>query len=215
MLQNITYDQFFPHILPYVPNCPEIQATNAVRNACIEFCKKTNFLQLDMDPITTIANQPTYDIDVPNGYVLGQIDIIWFNGTRIVRKSLADIEKRYGRQWNLIAGTPECYTQLDPDTITFAPIPDQSLPGIVTGRFSVIPERLSSYIDSSLLERYAEEIADGAIARLAATPEQPYTNPSFAMERRKMFLYYIACAIRERRAGLVAAPLQVKLNRLV
>ena len=40
----VSYEVFLPEVMPYVHDVPEIVAVQAIRNACIEFCEETQYL---------------------------------------------------------------------------------------------------------------------------------------------------------------------------
>ncbi len=210
------YDDFLVHVLPYASNCPEIQAINAIRNSCIEFCRDTNFLQDDIDPITVEGGTSTYTVDVPNGYVLGTILSLYWDSLLLPRKSQAEIEKFYGRDWQTITqGTPQVFTQFDPDTFTVALTPQDTLVGGFTGRYSFVPTRNSTKIDSKILERYAEDIANGALARILLTPNEPYSDVKKALGYAAAFRVGKQNAAAYVKGGMARAPLHVYLKRRI
>ena len=50
----VSYEVFLPEVMPYVHDVPEIVAVQAIRNACIEFCEKTHYLQEKLYAISGI-----------------------------------------------------------------------------------------------------------------------------------------------------------------
>lgn len=215
-MAEVSYDVFLPEVLPYVPNCSEPQATNAIRNACIEFCKFTNFLQQDIDPISVQANVSTYDVDVPTNYVLGTILSLYWDGLYLPRKSQAELEKMFGMNWQTIdTGVPRYFTQFDPDTFTTCLTPVENLSGGFTGRLSFYPSRDSSQIDGLIFERFAEDIAAGALARLLRTPNEPYTDMQASMAYMSKFRTAMQNAASYVKGGMAKAPLRVYQKRLV
>ena len=59
----VSYEVFLPEVMPYVHDVPEIVAVQAIRNACIEFCEETHYLQENLDPITGQENVGEYYLD--------------------------------------------------------------------------------------------------------------------------------------------------------
>lgn len=214
-MAEVSYDDFLPHVLPYVPNCSEPQAINAIRNACIDFCKDTQFLQQDLDPISVQALENTYTPDVPSGYVLGRILSLYWSNYLIRRKSQAELEKLLGFNWQSLSGSPVYFTQFDPDNFVVAYRPEEDLSDGFTGRISIVPIRTSSRVDSLLLERYAEDIANGALARLLRTPNEAYTDFQKAIEYEQKFRVSKQNAIGYVKGGMNYAPLRVHMKRRV
>jgi hypothetical protein len=208
------YTDYLPYIMPLVPNCYDEQAVVAVRNTCIDFCRDSLFLQQDLDAISVSAGQSTYDVDVPTGYVLGQVLGIYYLSRKLERKSQTELEKLYTRNWQVLQGTPQVYTQLNPDQITLVYTPDYSVLGAITGRFSYIPTRTSTAIDDMVFERFLDVIVDGAASRLMATPNQPYSDANASIAYQRVFRDGCQRALRYTRDGMNNAPMRARYNRI-
>lgn len=210
----VTYESFLPHVLPYVPNCFEEQAIVAIRNACIDFCRDTQVLQQDIDPISTVAGEGTYEIDVPMGYVLGQVMALYYVGKKLERKSQLELEKLYTRDWQSLLGSPQVFTQFNHDEVTIALKPDSAALNSLTGRISLVPTRFSTKVDGVLLERFLDDIASGALSRLMLTPDQPYTDVKSASVYAVKFKAGTATARSFVNGGMNHAPMRVRFQRI-
>lgn len=208
------YDAFLPHVLPHVPNCFEEQAIVAIRNACIDFCRDTLVLQQDIDPITMVAGIGTYELEVTRGYVPGQVLGLYYLARKLERKSQLELERLYTRNWQSIDGTPQVYTQFNFTEITFAPKPNETVRNAVTGRMSYLPSRSSTEIDDLIFERYLDEIVVGAVARLMATPNQPYTDAEGSNNYARIFSSKVAQARAFVQGGMNHAPMRVRFQRI-
>jgi hypothetical protein len=190
------------------------QAVIAARNACIDFCRETLFLQCDIDPITTMSGVNTYAIDVPQSSILGQVMGVYYLSRKLERKSQYELEKMYSRNWQSLTGTPQAYTQFNPNEITLALCPMETVQNSITGRYSYMPQRDSTVIDSQLYERFLEDIVAGTLAHLMATPNQPYSDAAAA----RMYESRFRVAKQETRAyvagGMNYAPMRVRYNRI-
>lgn len=213
-MSNVSYDVFLPNVLPYAPNVLDDQVTEAVRNACIDFCKETLFLQCDLDPITVMAGANTYCIDVPRYNILGQVMGIYYQSRRLERKSQYELEKMFSMNWQSMPGTPQAFTQFSPNDITLALCPSETVQNAVTGRISYIPSRESTVVDSQLYERYMEEIVSGALAQLLDTPNQPYTDPASAKGHAARFRVAKQTARAYVTGGMNHAPMRVRYSRI-
>lgn len=208
------YEAFLPHVLPYVPNCLEDQAVIAIRNACIDFCRDTQLLQEDLDPIGAIKGVSTYDVDVPTGYLLTQILALYYVNRRLERKSQFELEKLYTNDWQSLAGTPKVYTQFTPDSFTVALKPAETVRNAFTGRIAFVPTRASTTVQDLVFERYLDDIVHGALARLKATPDQPYSDPKGAMGHDAEFRSGCAAARAFANGGMNRAPMRVRYQRI-
>lgn len=213
-MSPVSYESFLPHVLPYVPHCFEEQAIIAIRNACVDFCRDSLVLQEAIDPIAVTAGEGTYEIDVPSGYVLGQVLALYYLGKKLERKSQLELEKLYSRDWQSLAGTPQVFTQFNQDEVTLALLPAESVRAALTGRVALLPSRLSTRVDGVLLERYLDDIAAGALGRLMLTPDQPYTNVKGAADYAAKFKAGSASARSLVNGGMNHAPLRVRYQRI-
>lgn len=213
-MSNVSYEVFLPHILPHVDNVLDDQAVIAARNACIDFCRETLFLQCDMDPITVMAGANTYCVDVPRYNILGQLMGIYYLSRKLERRSQYELEKMFSMNWQSLQGTPQAYTQFNPNEITLALCPSETVQNALTGRISYMPLRDSTVVDSQLYERFLEDIVAGTLAHLMATPNQPYSDPAAA----KMYETRFRVAKQTARAyvtgGMNHAPMRVRYSRI-
>lgn len=207
------WSAFFPYIQPLVPSCPEPSIEHAVRAACIEFCDQTHFLTDELDQITFSADENTYEVDVPTGYVLSQPVVLFADGLMLVRKAPHELEQLFARlDWQEITGQPSYFTMFNTTEIVLSPTPDSS--GTVTGRIAFTPSRTATTIDQQVFESYAEVIASGALAAIYMHPDQPYTSAAMSMANRAKFDAGIANAKATVRGGMSAAtPMQVRFRK--
>ena len=210
----VAYEVFLPHVLPFVPACFEDQAVVAIRHACMDFCQETLVIQQDMTATATVANTSTYTVPVPTGYALTQLMSLYYLGKRLERKSQMELEKLYSRDWQTLLGTPQVYTQFNQDSATVALKPDSGIADALTGRIAVQPLRASTTVDGVLFERYLDEIAAGAISRLTATPDQPYTDMKRSVEYAKVYRSGAAAARAFVNGGMNRAPMRVRFQRI-
>lgn len=209
------YDMFLPEVLPFVENCPEMAALHAIRNAAIDFCKQSLYLNDDLDPFGTTAGENTYEIDVPTGYKLSHVISLYFQGADITPKTQFELQLMYTRDWQSIPGNPRYFTQFDEDNVVFALCPDQTIAGAITGRIAYEPLRSYNKIDDRVYERYAELIGWGAIARLCNNAEQPYSDQNRALQLARIFKAECAAIRKKVLDGFNMAPQRVRFNRIM
>jgi hypothetical protein len=194
-MATVTYDTFYPDVLPYVPGVPEFVALNAVRNACIEFCEKTNYWQVDYDNIQnqgldSVASQSIYPITLPTDQELSLLMQVWYNGVLLTPKDPDTLTRLFRWcDWRQFQGQPEFYLRTQEPNLQLIPTPTISMPGEgwITFRASIKPTRASTTINSEIQEHFTEAIGLGARARLHMTLNQPYSDAKTATDCARLF----------------------------
>lgn len=183
-----TYDTYLPEVLPYAPNCPELVAINAIRNAVIEFCTDSGYWEHNCYAQPGVLNTPEYTPDVPDNTKLVTVFDIWYGGRPLYPRAENELRRMYGAgDWRTATGYPRWFLSDNPDNVIVVPMPDANSAAYdLTIKCCVAPLRASTGALDSIYERYAEVIAMGALARLKATPDQPYSdaNGALFLERR-------------------------------
>lgn len=213
-MSDVSYEVFLPHVLPHAPNVLDDQAVIAIRNACIDYCRETTLLQADIDPITVVKNVNNYEIDVPKGYVLGQVLGVYYRGKKLERRSQLELEKMFSMNWQSLTGTPQVYTQFNPDEIILALCPSETVTEAITGRYSYMPQRDSTTVDARLYERHLEDIVAGTLGHLMATPNQPYSDAQAAAMYQSLFRTAKQTTRAYVAGGMNHAALRVRYNRI-
>ena len=213
---SVSYEDFLPRVLQYVPDASEMVAIDAIRQACIEFCEKTYFWQYQTPNIDVIDGQANYVIATPSDTkFVGPVQT-YFNTNLLVPKSpdeLADIY-RMGN-WQILEGSPQYVTRIIKPELVLVPIPYVSQPAVLYVRGALAPTQDSTEIDSEIYEQWAESIAWGARARLLAQPRQDYTDKAGAIEAMKMFRYEINRARIQVNKGLTRSSVRIEFQRFV
>ena len=217
MSTYVAYDSFFPEVMPFFPGIPELVLENAVRNACIEFAERSEWLFYTPRPQIVIANQSVYDLtlDLPADTIVAKVQSAWIFQQQLVPKSEEDLGRIYGLDWRKATGSPCYLTQYEPETLLIAPIPTVTVVGGLECTLVIRPSVQSTTVDGSLLNRWHEVIAAGARSRLYATPGHAYENAKLSGGYAVQFDEGIMRAQIARRMGLTRAVLRVRPPRLV
>lgn len=217
-MANVAYTTLFGEVLPDLPHCPVDIATNAIRNAVIEFCSRTNIIQFEITPlITVVGGTASYSMTVPTGTTVSQIIKAWYDGFEIEPKDSDALTRMYGDWRGLTGGTPRFITMNPPDldTVRLVPPPANPPAGVVFRILvALCPTRASTDFDPNVAETYAEDIAHGAKARLMAIPGKPYSNPNLASYHSSMFNAGITQAIISANKGQTRQSLSVQFQRI-
>lgn len=207
------YEAFLPEVLPYAPDCPEIVAVNAIRNACIEFCEESNWLLYEHPEITTLAGVGSYPLIVPTGTMSARIYEGWCGNLQLKPVSEEVLKRVYVYDWREMEGGAQFVTMLNPDEAIIVPKP--LIPNVAPLKLIIAlkPTRDSVDVDDRIYQRWAEQIGWGARGRLLEIPNQSFYDPATAMKYKAMFTTAIGQAAVERNRGLTRAPVRARPPR--
>lgn len=207
------FDDFLREVTPYVPDVPDFVAVNAIRNAAIEFCEKTHYLQHDMDPFAGQIGVPNYPIDTPPDTTFVDVIQAWYNNVLLIPKSVDELARIYRSvDWRTLQGNPAYITRVIQPEIILVPFPVLTIQGAITMRAAIAPTRDSMTVDSRLYEHYLEVIGLGARARLYDTPNQPYYNANAARDYRQRFNIEVAKAKGKMQKSLGRATTRIEFQ---
>lgn len=211
----VSYEVFLPEVMPYVHDVPEVVAVQAIRNACIEFCEETHYLQESLDPITGQENVGDYDLDAnDSNYKVVEIMQAWYGDQLLIPKSQEELNQIYRTSnWEDLKGNPYYYFRPRASVVRLVTKPIITEQNKLKVKAAVAPKRSSTTVDDELFERFLECIAHGARARLYNTPNQPYYDPKTAMEYTKRFNDELAEVRTRVYKGLTRASARVEFQR--
>lgn len=192
-MANVSFEAFFPEVLPFVAGCAGIIATNAVRNAAIEFCTGSMYWQETQDPVTVTATSFPYDLDAPSGAGVAQVLSVTVDGLPLVPATLDMLDTSGGYNWRTQTGSAiSNYYQDNPKQIGLYPLPETAKTLVM--RVAYAPLRTASGIEEHVYQKYLEEIAAGALGRLMLMPAQMWSNPTAGAHFRAKFMQGITDA---------------------
>jgi len=204
----VLFNDFLAEVIPDVHGCPDIVAINAVRNAAIELCKRTNYWKVDLDAFSTEVNTLVYDLDSPeNGAAVSMILSLFRDGVEIEPRTEEWLNENVAT-WRTSTGVPAYYFRPSSNTVMLARLPGAAYS--ITGSVSLVPKRTATGINSVVYEAHLETIAAGAKARLMVMPNVPWSNPPLAQFHGAKFNDGITNANVDAAKGLSRAPLRTK-----
>lgn len=178
----ISLRQFLPLVMPHAPGCSEFSATFNLRLAAIEFCERT----LCWRHMTTVTiNKDGRALTAPVYAAIHRIETATFDGDTILEPlQFSDVDEK---TFENTAGTPPKYiTQAQYNTVRVLPYKEGTLSlslflkpvngseigegddGVVSDAYDVVPE--------FIYKMHAEPIAAGALSRILAQPNKPWSN---------------------------------------
>lgn len=182
---------FTPRVLLDVPRCPSITAEDAVRDAAIDFCKRTRVLRIDHTPIDAVATQATYSWAPGADLKVIRAEEVWFEKKKLDPILPGDLSVMYD-YWPDETGVPAYYLQESEETLLLVPKPESDLSLAIRAKVSVRPTVASTDIDDAIYDKYVEEIVWGAKARLFIMRQEAWYDAALAQHFRERF--EVACA---------------------
>lgn len=213
-MANVAWSVFFPDLLVEVPYVSHPIVERALREAAIEFCRRSNAWVHVMDPIPLAAGQAVYDWDIPADSLVQRPLEVWAGGDKLDPISSAELSAIYGGEWQDETSTPLYYLSEEVDggsrQVTLAPTPNAAiLPGM-TARLVLKPTRTATGIAEVVYEDYGRQIATGALARLLHMSGVQWANPKLGAKHEQDFDLAVARASIRAAKGHVGAPLRAR-----
>jgi len=187
--------EFLPHVLPYVPGCPEPTALQHIRDICIDFCAYTHAWQATLDPIDVKKGERRYDVVVPPNSQLHTIISSWYDRIPVVvlnTDSMYTIPEQvatdfYGEYTG--EGRPATLLyDVSSKVLAVAPAPASDIAKAIVLTAALKPTRTSLVVPNILLNEYEFAIAQGAIARIARMPRQSFTSMDTSMLAEREYI---------------------------
>lgn len=169
---------FYRYITMDVPGCPLPVVDQAIVDTAIEFCTRTGAWKSWTGPVTTVANIAEYDIDIPAGAIVRQVEAVAV-GTKQLGAISDLLETGAMPNWQDNSGQPTQATYDDENKVVRV-IPTPTL-GNETMRFlvSFIPTYNATTVPDVLLQRYARGFGAGVKAALQLQ-KQAWGDPGAA-----------------------------------
>lgn len=204
----VSYDAFLPEVLPECAGIPEPLAINAVRNAAIDFCRRTLIWNEVQDAEVYTAGVGTYDLGGSASATPVFVFSVNLDENRVIRPRPVDEVVSARPAWATRTGNVEFFMQMDPTTFSMISVPETS--GTYRAHVAYAPTRNSGTCNNLLFNAYLETIKAGALYRLKSMPGQPWSDPASAKEYRTLFNVGCSGAIADRLRGISGAILQVE-----
>lgn len=176
------WSSFYQYVAPDVFECPQITMDIAIRDSAIEFCRRTQVWQEQLDDIQTIAGVSTYDLGNQSSVIVEQVLEALCDGRILEPVKFRDLPANRDTR----TGESTVYSMMFGDQVRLYPIPQSS--GKLSLTVVYTPSNSSTGIDSTLFERYKEIIAHGAKHRLMTVPNKSWSNPALAQYHMTQFM---------------------------
>jgi hypothetical protein len=212
-----SFDSFLPYILPYAPGASDLAVYQALRDAAIDFTKRSQIVQR-VSAHNVVATTQIYTPTAVSDMQVNRIIEVWWNGRLLAGVAPEDVESDTALQGAAIGtnalatGGPTHYFQKLPtdQTVSLYPVPDEALTNGLTIRAAFIPTLTAVALEDVLFNDYVEALAAGALMRLVLQPNEPYSNPPAAPAYKAVFEAGVNEAKRSRAKGKTSASRRVR-----
>ena len=181
------WSAFHPDVLVYVPGCPDPTVEQALRDASIEFFRRTRAWMEWLEPIVTGGTLREYELELPTGAEVVRIERATRAGQPLevqgFRTLTSDPARIAGGDLALVSGDRVSVV------LTQAVAPRER----VQVQASLMPTATATGLGDTLFGQHRQAIAEGAKHRLLRMPG-PLHKPREAEEARLLFEAAVARA---------------------
>lgn len=205
-----SYDTLVRDIQMYAPHCPDTTALHAAKMTTIDFCRRTQWWKYTSEPTTVVADQETYDVEVPAGTEPISVVAAWYNDRPLWPMGFSTRNRFQFRNLTTTTSAPQAFAQETPGQLTLLPVPQQTETGALVTTVAIQPKRSATGADRDMMERFFDALVYGSLARVLAIPNQPFSNMEVAMTREKQYREELTKAKIDANKALTAASLRVQ-----
>lgn len=188
----IALRDWFPYVSPLCNGALVPAIEDAVLDASIEWCQRTECDMRTIAGLDVTANVPDIELPKPEVYVTPhRARTVYTSCDPLQTRTRQELECEYPKGFPL--ATTDGLTKLKywlsrrPGFITLIPYSTQTLTAALTVECSMQPTRNAIEVADFLFEFWAEQIGWGAAARIHETPNAPYALPDRAAFYRNKF----------------------------
>lgn len=200
---------FLPEVLPDCPGAPELVAVNAIRNACIEFCRRSLLITEIQTAQPYTAGTQQYSLaPLSSEQQLVKAMSVTLDDSNTVYPFRLDDVVGVAPDWQVKQGGVQGFIQPSPTELLFVRVPDTS--GTFVPVVATAPTRVCTTVDNRLYDLYLETVKLGALARLKAVVNSSFSDPSGAAIYAQQFLMGVNAAVVEKNMESSRALLRVE-----
>jgi hypothetical protein len=166
------FDDLLPRVYAGAPGVPETAAEHYLREAAIQFCEQSGWLQRDTR-FPTACGMQVYPLFPADCERVMRVQRVWLG------------EKRFNDRYD--DGIPFAVDAID--TPDVAVVIDNMLDGCepLNARYIAVPVHNACVIDARLIEEWGRTLVYGALADLCMLPDQPFSSPALAAIYSRQF----------------------------
>lgn len=187
-MANTKYDSLLSHVLPEVQGCSDPLAEQAIKDAAIDFCQRSRVWIHVCDPADIDAGEVSYDLDLPAGAALVQVNEVYVGGQLL----------------NPVDG----YSAGGDEELVLKQSPDAHLLDGLQVSLIAKPSRSSTSFPAWINERYQDGIVAGAKAYLMRKQGTAWYNPQQAQSYADQFHTAWSSARGDTAGDMIGTPIR-------
>jgi hypothetical protein len=198
-------------IRPKLRGLTNALVVDAVRDACIEFCRDSRIWSYPTT-ISLVGGTHTYSIPTDtSSAAVGIISAILDGRTEYLEEQDTRFFDLYLSDWRTTPGDVRYFYRPSYTQVRFVRTPSSA--ATVNVDVALRPPLTATEVPDFLFFEYSRQIATGAMAELRAMKDKPWSDPAQAREDRSDFISHIHAAAVNRGRGLTRRPLRTKTYR--
>lgn len=168
---------FFPSLLPYVPGCPDPLAARAVVDSAISFCEDSLVISETLDSFFTEVGVSAYELSAPSDQQVCSVRNVTVGGNELT--ATVDGNELFATS---ATGTPHrFFTSRTSGELMLHVWPVPDVVAEVKVFAALRPVKDATQLDDDLYALWMAPVLAGAIAKIRAVPNQPFSDPADAM----------------------------------
>jgi len=179
-------DELLPRVMEVVPTCPEPTVIRHLRDAAIEFCRRTRvWRDYDTFPLSSEACEVIAADSEAQIFEITHASVTVTDDEDEDAITVSDLEPKTvdwldeeNPGWRDETGTPRYFTQLAPNTVRVTPKPEDA--AVLRLELVMVPSITAERFPDELIDTYGQVLADGALSRILILPTD-FAQPQLAV----------------------------------
>ena len=200
----MTFEDWYPFVLPRAPMCPDDTADHHLRQACIRFCCKTGVWVEELPPIT--ADGVSSDFDLP---VVPDAEVHRLLACSVDKCDVDHLLDETSARRHVRAGACAqiAYVNRDRTRVSIQPTPRAGVTIVVEGVLK--PAMRAVEVPAFLFDDHADTIAHGALSTLLLMKQQDWYDAEQAAVSAGIFNGAVSAAMIQKATGYASARKRV------
>lgn len=185
-------------VLEHVSRCSTPQIRSAIEDVAIDFLKRSKLHSVDHALISVVAEQAAYTLENPDGMQILHVRSATISGKPLEQTTEEELDLNWQElskgfswryqynewpsgqpvdDWRLATSDlPGLFYQLNPNEMNLVGIPTTAIADAIRVKLVVFPTPGVTEIPDWIFNTWHQSLTDGAIARLKAMPDKPFTD---------------------------------------
>ena len=206
-MASVAFEAFLPEVMLEAPSVPQPVAINAIRNACYDFCWKSQLWNAPLEAVTFEANAREIELEPIQDSQIVAVMSVSHDNKRNIDPASFDALSKTAPDWATRTGIPEVYYQPSTDKLVLYPIPDTGGTLNIVAAFA--PTRQATTIEGFVYHQHLETIKYGALWKLKTMFGQTWSDAQGALYYEQRFWQGVGAATVMKNRGNSRALLQV------